>query len=239
MEYFVLFVFEYDNTLWLNAYVDFLDRAKLRECVNTRKMPDGKCLIKTVNKLIAQHIKSANQFWEMENSDEGIADGLVKYTAHPLAESRFDKVNSGYKLYSCWELFNYRSYWERYCTNSISVTIPARIGFDATAHEKVIRFNDSVGACQGASYKDTLGFNHIAMSSNPHLYLLFYNPEDESSIIGRSVIRLFWKRDKDSKMGYGEPSKKTLYIAPSRIYLDGYSHGKNQFYAGMYKALNE
>ena len=231
---------ELDGNLWFSCYVDFLDRAQLRRCVKDRKMPDGRCLIKTVNKIIAQHTKSAQQYWDereelMETGDEIKAN---LQTSHPLAKDEFSKIMSGYKIKGCWALYGYENIWKKYCTNSIDVTIPARIGFDAKAHERVIRFNDSVGACQGASYKETLGFNHISMSSNPHLYLLFYDPEDETSIIGRSAIRLLWKRS-SRKMGYGEPSRDVLYIAPSRLYLKGYSHGKNQFYAGMYKALNE
>lgn len=200
-------------------------------------MPDGKCLLKTINKLIAQHVKSADQFRELDESNEE-SDAYIKYTAHPLAPTRYDKITSSYKIRSCWDVFGYKSYWEKYCTNSISVTVPARIGFDAQAHENVVAFNDDIGACQGSSYRATLGFNHISMSSNPHLYLIFYDPDDESSIIGRIVIRLLWEKSKP-KLGYGEPLKKTLYIAPSRLYLKGYTHAKNQFYAGAYKALNQ
>lgn len=230
---------ELHNEVWLSYYVDFLDRAQLRECVKTRKMPDGKCLVKTMNKLIAQHCKSAGQFLDEYGSGDSI-DGVdaLKQTSHPLADSEFTQITTGYKLKSCWHLFSYEAWWSKYCTNAISIKIPARIGFDAQAHEKVVAFNDRVGACQGSSYKETLGFNHISMSSNPHLYIIFYDPEDESSIIARSAIRLLWKRS-SSKMGYTEPNKDTLYIAPSRMYLSEHTQAKNQFYAGMYKALNE
>ena len=231
--------FDIENGVWLRFYVDFIDRAKLRQCIKDRKMPDGKCLIKTVNKLITQHVKSANQFHDLYgDSDDEESVKAFTSTAHPLAPSEFEKLESAYRIKSCWHHYNYESFWNKYCTNSINVTIPARIGFDAQAHEKVVAFNDRVGACQGSSYKETLGFNHISMSSNPHLYLIFYDPEDETSIIGRSAIRLLWKRS-SSKNGFSEPEKDTLYIAPSRLYLDGYSHGKNQFYSGMYKALDE
>ena len=231
--------FDISNGVWLRFYVDFVDRAKLRQCIKDRKMPDGKCLIKTVNKLIAQHVKSANQFYDLYgDSDDEERLKAFTTTAHPLAPSELEKLESAYRIKSCWHHYNYEGFWNKYCTNSINVTIPARIGFDAQAHEKVVAFNDRVGACQGTSYKETLGFNHISMSSNPHLYLIFYDPNDETSIIGRSAIRLLWKRS-NNKMGFGEIDKDTLYIAPSRLYLDGYSHGKNQFYAGMYKALNE
>ncbi len=231
--------FDLESGVWLKHYVDFMDRAKLRQCVKARKMPDGSCLIKTVNKLIAQHVKSANQFMDMYgDSDCEIQKKAHTINAHPLAQTELDRLETSYKIKSCWRHYNYEGYWDKYCTNSINVTIPARIGFDAQAHEKVVEFNDRVGACQGSSYKETLGFNHISMSSNPHLYLIFYDPNDESSIIGRSAIRLLWKRN-SSLSGFSEPNKDTLYIAPSRLYLDGYSHGKNQFYAGMYKALDE
>lgn len=226
------------NVVWLNYYVDYLDRAKLRQCIKARKMPDGKCLVKTVNKLLAQHSKSYQQFRDAYNINEEKA--RIDMTSHPLAPTDLDKYNSSYMYDTAWDISGTpEKVWKLYCTNSISVSIPARIGFDAKAHEKVIAFNDSIGACQGESYKDTLGFNHIAMSSNPHLYLLFFDPEDESSIIGRSVIRLLWKRDESAQNGYGEPLKKTLYLAPSRLYQKGYTHAKNQFYAGMYKALDK
>ena len=71
-----------------------------------------------------------------------------------------------------------------------------------------------------------------------HLYIIFYDPDDETSIIGRSAIRLLWKRG-SAKLGFTEPDKDTLYIAPSRMYLSDHTQAKNQFYAGMYKALNE
>ena len=227
------------NETWLNYYVDFLDRAKLRECVKSRKMPDGKCLVKTMNKLISQHCKSAGQFLDAYgSSDPEESANAYKQTAHPFADDTFTQITTGYKLKACWHLFNYEAWWSKYCTNALSITIPARIGFDAQAHEKVVAFNDRVGACQGSSYKETLGFNHISMSSNPHLYIIFYDPDDETSIIGRSAIRLLWKRS-SSKMGYAEPDKDTLFIAPSRMYLSDHTQAKNQFYAGMYKALNE
>ena len=227
-----------NGNLWMSYYVDFLDRAKLRECVNSRKMPNGKCLIKTINKLLTQHTKSYQTYEDDYREDTNRA--RTKHSSHPSAKTDKDKILTSYRFDSAWSISGTnQSIWNKYCTNSINETIPARIGFDAQAHEKVISFNDDIGACQGASYKHTLGFNHISMSSNPHLYFLFYDPQDESSIVGRSVIRLLWARDTSQKRGYGEPLKKILYIAPSRLYQKGYTHAKNQFYAGMYKALDE
>tara|TARA_R110000824_G_scaffold206523_2_gene391637 strand:+ start:1365 stop:3119 length:1755 start_codon:yes stop_codon:yes gene_type:complete len=134
-----------------------------------------------------------------------------------------------------WERYSsYRQTWREYKTNSIMLKVPMSIGFDASVHEKVIDFNGEVGACQNTEYRETLGFNHISMTVNPHLYLLFYDPKDESRIIGRSVVRLWYKRSERTGL-----DKSTLYIMPSRLYLSKFTHAKNDFYAAMFKALNK
>ena len=221
--------------LYLDYYVDHLDRALLRQCVAERKMPDGSPLIKTVNKIFATLEKSASQ-----QQEEGLEYNLNNSNGLEYIE-RGKEIGIGWNYISAWAMINSVNvgYWEDYKTNSVHMTVPVRIGFDAGAHKKVIRFNESVGACQNSEYMNTLAFNHVAMNCNPHLYLLFYDPNDESRIIGRSVVRLFWKRNSELKRGYQEPHKDTLYIAPSRLYLADYSHAKKNFYVGMFKALDE
>ena len=141
-----------------------------------------------------------------------------------------------------WEKYShYRRVWNAYKTNAITLKVPMRIGYDATVHKKVVGFNEEVGSCQGRDYSETLGFNHISMQTNPHLYLLFYDPKNEQRIIGRAVVRLWYKRttiiDKPHKDGWLD--KSALYVMPSRLYLSKYTHAKNDFYAAMFKGLNE
>jgi len=133
-----------------------------------------------------------------------------------------------------WERWSqYRRTWRNYKTNAMTLNIPMRIGFDTSAQKNVVQFNNRVGACQNDEYRETLGFNQIVMCANPHLYLLFYDPENSERIIGRSVIRLFYRRNQY------DIDKKTLFVMPSRLYLDKFTHAKNDLYAAMFKGLNE
>ena len=141
-----------------------------------------------------------------------------------------------------WERYaRFRQCWKEYKTNSITLKVPTSIGFDATVHKKVVAFNEEVGSCQGREYSETLGFNHISMQVNPHLYLLFHNPKNEQEIIGRAVVRLWYKRTKqrDNPLKDGWLDKSALYVMPSRLYMSKYTHAKNDFYVAMFKALNK
>ena len=141
-----------------------------------------------------------------------------------------------------WKRYSrYRQTWREYKTNSITLKVPMHIGFDATVHKKVVAFNDDVASCQGREYRDTLGFNHISMQVNPHLYLLFYNPKNEQEIIGRAVVRLWYKRSRVVAAPHkdGWLDKSAVYVMPSRLYMKKYTHAKNDFYAAMFKGLNK
>ena len=59
-------------------------------------MPDGKCLVKTMNKLISQHCKSAGQFLDVYgSSDPDESANAYKQTAHPFADDTFTSDNNG------------------------------------------------------------------------------------------------------------------------------------------------
>ena len=139
-----------------------------------------------------------------------------------------------------WRKFRaYSERWSEYKTNAGNAKIPVSIGFDPHIHEAVISFNERIGSCQSSEYQEGLGFNHISMSANPHLYMLFYHPKTSEvnntarAIIGRSVIRFWYKRKSDTI------KKDTLYIIPSRLYLDAFTQMKQQFYAEIFKILSK
>lgn len=133
------------------------------------------------------------------------------------------------------EFGSFSNNWSEYMTNAGSARCGVSIGFDASVHSKVVAWNGEIGSCQSEEYREGLGFNHISMSVNPHLYLLFYHPVHKERIIGRSVVRFWYPRSSTS----GKISKRKLFIMPSRLYLSDFTHMKFQFYAEMFKVLSE
>jgi len=195
-------------------------------------------------------IKDKERMWKYPLDDNGKAlsfyvdyvarDELIKCVSERKMPDGSALIKKMSKLIRAnrdliWERYSrYLNTWNEYKTNSITLKVPMSIGFDAGVHQKVVDFNGAVGACQNEEYRETLGFNHISMAVNPHLYLLFYDPKNERKIIGRSVIRLWYKRSERTGL-----DKSTLYVMPSRLYLSNFTHAKNDFYVAMFKGLNE
>lgn len=194
---------------YVDFYVDHLSRDELRKCVMTRKLPDGRPLIKTVNKIINTMEK------QMRNDDS---------LKGPW------QVLESYK----------KNVWDEYCTNGTTVNLPVSIGFGPNAHNKVQSFNEQVGSCQAQQYIEGLGFNHISMQSNPHLFLLIHSPTNPETIIGRSVIR-FWYEHSGAynSSGLSEINYDKLIVAPSRLYLSEYTHVKRDIYKSMFDVVRE
>jgi hypothetical protein len=195
---------------YVDMYVDHLNRDKLKECVKSRKLPDGRPLIQTVNKIINAMTKQAQ-------NDESL-------------RAPFDILDS----------YN-KNYWNDYCTNGLTIKLPVSIGFGANAHNKVQSFNENVGSCQSHDYISGLGFNHISMQSNPHLFLLIHHPQNPETIIGRCVIRFWYKYKEpvDATSTVREIDYSRLIVAPSRLYLTEYTNVKRDVYTQVFNAVHE
>tara|TARA_R110000824_G_scaffold148252_1_gene317919 strand:- start:575 stop:2116 length:1542 start_codon:yes stop_codon:yes gene_type:complete len=194
---------------YVDFYVDHLSRDKLRECVMTRKLPDGRPLIRAVNKIINTMEK------QMKNDDS---------LTGPW------QVLESYK----------KSVWEEYCTNGITIKLPVSIGFGANVHNKVQSFNEEVNSCQAHEYIEGLGFNHISMQCNPHLFLLIHSPTNPKEIIGRSVIRFWYERSSDANSSeIDEVNYDKLIVAPSRLYLSQYTNVKRDIYKSMFDVVRK
>ena len=132
-----------------------------------------------------------------------------------------------------------QSYWNDYCTNGLTIKLPVSIGFGANAHNKVQSFNESCSSCQSHEYIHGLGFNHISMQSNPHLFLLIHHPQHPERIIGRSVIRFWYRQKQGSEGAHKEIDYSTLYVAPSRLYLTEYTNVKRDVYTQVFKSVHK
>tara|TARA_R110000824_G_scaffold153709_1_gene325421 strand:- start:4863 stop:6461 length:1599 start_codon:yes stop_codon:yes gene_type:complete len=197
------------GTPYVDFYVDHLNRDKLRLCVKSRKLPNGRPLIQAVNKII--------NTMEKQSKNEPDFVGV-------------------------WEVLdgNLKRFWNDYCTNGLTVELPVSIGFGANAHNKVQSFNESCSSCQSHEYIEGLGFNHISMQCNPHLFLLIHHPEHPEQIIGRSVIRFWYARYTDISLdNYNEIDYTKLYVAPSRLYLTEYTHVKRDVYTQVFKVVRK
>ena len=127
---------------------------------------------------------------------------------------------------------SYKDSWNKYMTNNANVKLRVTIGYEPNAHETVQKFNESNGSCQSHSYIQTLGFNHISMQVNPHLFLLIYDENNPDKIIGRCVVRLMYRRVADSI------DKSKLWIVPSRLYLNEHTQAKADIYLSVYQVLD-
>lgn len=136
--------------------------------------------------------------------------------------------------------------WEKYLTNSVYIELPVKIGFEPAIQKDVEQFNYDVQSCQSSRYVDTLAHGFADMLVNPHLYILIMNPKDENEIIGRSILRVWRKPFKTTDGGVDlsdtykkDFANKCSFVAPSRLYLQQYTHAKSEVYANLFVAVDE
>jgi hypothetical protein len=123
---------------------------------------------------------------------------------------------------------NWYTDFEEYKTNATSIKLKVQIGFDPVDLEDLVAFNggEAVNSCQIASNKMTYAFGLIDLVVNPHL--LFLIRDENDTIIGRSIIRIWHHKGDDSNM---------VYIAPSRVYLSKYTHAKRAIYNEVFAGV--